>query len=275
MGSAGMIFEQSAYRFRNAQFTPIVLSPKIPVLFGLDEEMALLKRNMELLIGGAGALNFLLWGEKGGGKSTAVRVLLKEYSDKGLRIIEFSDEDYYNIYLLYKEIRAAEELSFIIYFDDVSFDEADDKYRKFKSIVEGGLEEKPKNAVFAATSNRRHFIAENAAKTEDIYSRDLQNEQSSLYARFGIAIGFYPLCKEVYLEIAAHYLKEGGIEVEEGWEIDAESYAIERGGRSGRVAEQYAVYKKILTQPCGHVCRVKDSLGQSYGTGGIPNNHPT
>ncbi|MDR2401315.1 MAG: ATP-binding protein [Deferribacteraceae bacterium] len=241
-----MSFELPTYRFRNAVFSPIVLSPQSPTLIGLDEELNLLRRNTELLIKEGNALNILLWGEKGGGKSTAIRVLLKEYSDKGLRIIEFSDEDYFNIYLLYKEIRFAEALSFIIYFDDVSFDETDDRYRKFKSIVEGGLEEKPKNAIFAATSNRRHLIAESAVNSEDIYSRDLQNEQSSLYARFGIAIGFYPLRKEVYLEIASHYLKRSGLALKDGWELDAESYAMERGGRSGRVAEQYAVYRKIL-----------------------------
>jgi predicted AAA+ superfamily ATPase len=238
-----MNFAEPAYRFRNAAFSPIVLSPKTPVLIGLDTELALLRKNTERLIKGLGALNILLWGEKGGGKSTAIRLLLKEYFSKGLRIIEFTDEDYYNIYSLYKEIRAADALSFIIYFDDVSFNETDDRYRKFKSIVEGGLEEKPKNAIFAATSNRRHLIAENAARTEDIYSRDMQNEQSSLYARFGIAIGFYPLSKETYLNIAAHYMKSAGLELKNGWELEAEGYAFERGGRSGRVAEQYAVYK--------------------------------
>jgi predicted AAA+ superfamily ATPase len=240
-----MNFELPAYRFRNGRFSPIVLSRKTPVLIGLDEELALLRRNTERLIKSGGALNILLWGEKGGGKSTAVKSLLMEYREKGLRIIEFADEDYYGIYSVYKEIRASEGFSFIIYFDDVSFDETDDRYRKFKSIVEGGLEEKPGNVIFAATSNRRHLIAENAAGTEDIYSRDINNEQSSLYARFGIAIGFYPLSKDLYLSIAAHYLKAANLELKDGWELEAESYALQRGGRSGRVAEQYSVYKSL------------------------------
>jgi predicted AAA+ superfamily ATPase len=243
-----MIFNLPAYRFRGAEFSPITLSAATPVLIGLDKELTLLGANIELLISGAGALNILLWGEKGGGKSTAIRLLLKRYFEKGLRIIEFSDEDYNNIYALYNQIRAAGDLSFIIYFDDVSFDETDDRYRKFKSIVEGGLEEKPKNAIFAATSNRRHLIAESAAVTEDIYSRDMQNEQSSLYARFGIAIGFYPLGRESYLKIAAHYLEAAGLEPADGWEVEAETYALERGGRSGRVAEQYSIYKKITRE---------------------------
>jgi predicted AAA+ superfamily ATPase len=242
-----MNFNLPAYRFRGAEFSPITLSAETPVLIGLDKELTLLGANIELLISGAGALNILLWGEKGGGKSTAIRLLLKRYFSEGLRIIEFSDEDYYNIYTLYSQVRS-EDLSFIIYFDDVSFDETDDKYRKFKSIVEGGLEEKPKNAIFAATSNRRHLISESAAVTEDIYSRDTQNEQSSLYARFGIAIGFYPLGRESYLKIAAHYLEAAGLELTEDWEVEAESYALERGGRSGRVAEQYSIYKKITRE---------------------------
>jgi predicted AAA+ superfamily ATPase len=184
----------------------------------------------------------LLWGEKGAGKSTMVRSLASKYSPKGLRIIEFCDNDFYTIYDLYAMIRQYGGFKFIIYFDDVSFDDNDEKYRNFKSIVEGGLEEKPANALFMATSNRRHLISETIRDTSDIYSRDDQNESASLYARFGLSIGFYPLTRELYLEIAAHYLQGSTFS---GWEEEAMAFAIERGGRSGRVAEQFAIYKEL------------------------------
>jgi predicted AAA+ superfamily ATPase len=112
--------------------------------------------------------------------------------------------------------------------------------------VEGGLETKPSNVLFIATSNRRHMVAERAADTVDLYSRDDANELSSLYARFGLAIGFYPLKKELYLDIALHYLNRAGIAPFEGWETEAENFAMERGGRSGRVAEQYSIMRMII-----------------------------
>lgn len=236
-----------AYRFRNDELSEIWFNNVISShdLIGLEEQQKLINKNVEFLLKGGSALNILLWGEKGAGKSTVVRLLARDYSGKGLRIIEFCDDDYYSIYELYVFIRKNSEFKFILYFDDVSFNENDERYRNFKSIVEGGLESKPSNAIFVATSNRRHIMAESAADTEDMYNRDEQNESSSLFARFGLSIGFYPLSKEIYLEIVRHYFANTGMVLYEDWAIEAERFAIDRGGRSGRVAQQFAVYSHI------------------------------
>jgi predicted AAA+ superfamily ATPase len=239
-------FNMPACRYRNNRFTAVYLEDTGIRLIGLDREIALLSSNIELFLTDQKALNTLLWGEKGAGKSTAIRILLNEYHARGLRIIEFCDDDYYNIYEVYYAIRKAFHYKFLIYFDDVSFDESDEKYRKFKSIVEGGLEEKPANSLFFATSNRRHLIAEKPADTIDVYSRDLSNEQSSLHARFGLTIGFYPLNHTQYFEIVEYYFKAADTLLPNDWRKKAESYAIDRGGRSGRVAQQFMIYTKIL-----------------------------
>ncbi len=242
-----VLFEHPAYRFRGGELTPVVFSSGISEmqLLGLKDEQKLIKRNIEHFIARKGALNVLLWGEKGAGKSTIVRMLANTYAGAGLRVIEYCDDDFYGIYGLYKNIRENSSYSFLIYFDDVSFDDSDVRYRNFKSIVEGGLEEKPVNVIFIATSNRRHLIAEKAMDTQDAYDRDVINEQSSLYARFGLTLGFYPLGKELYLDIVKHYMNKHGIPLFDGWENSAEVYAMQRGGRSGRAAQQFCIYYQI------------------------------
>ena len=118
-------------------------------------------------------------------------------------------------------------------------------YRRFKSAIEGGLESTPKNLMFVATSNKRHMISSIVYETGDIYERDEVNEQTSLQARFGLSLGFYPLKKDEYLSIAKMYLNKYNVELKEGWQKMAESYAIDRGGRSGRLAKQFAAYLYI------------------------------
>ena len=240
-------FSEPAYRYHDGKLSPAVLPGDISrnSLLGLDREQTLIKRNIERFLAGKPALNVLLWGEKGAGKSTIVRMLASEYARRNLRVIEYCDNDFYGIYELYHIIRKHSTYRFVIYFDDVSFDDSDERYRKFKSIVEGGLEEKPANSLFIATSNRRHFIAEKAMDTQDIYNRDIINEQSSLHARFGLTLGFYPLERTLYLEIVGYYMEKNGIPHFDGWEETAEAYAMQRGGRSGRAAQQFCIYYQI------------------------------
>ena len=99
--------------------------------------------------------------------------------------------------------------------------------------------------MFVATSNKRHMISSIVYETGDIYERDEVNEQTSLQARFGLSLGFYPLKKDEYLSIAKMYLNKYNVELKEGWQKMAESYAIDRGGRSGRLAKQFAAYLYI------------------------------
>lgn len=152
-----------------------------------------------------------------------------------------------SLYDLYADIRKMKGRYVMIYLDDISFDTGGDMlYRMFKSVLEGGLEEVPKNCIFVATSNKRHMITEHAADSGDLYDRDDANERTSLFARFGLAIGFYPIIKKDYLKIVENYFNIFDIAFYEGWEIEAESYAMDRGGRSGRIAKQFAVFKNIF-----------------------------
>lgn len=238
------MFESIAYRYINDNLDEAVIECSITLdeLLYISDKVLLAEKNIKSFVSGGPALNMLLWGEKGSGKSTLLRLLSKKYGDKGLVTIEFLDNNHLNIYKLYKLIREHNNKKFIIYFDDISFDENDVSYKKFKSIVEGGLEEKPNNVIFVATSNKRHLISDKAMDTSDIYDRDEVNEKTSLYTRFGLSIGFYSISREYYLHICKMYLDKFNVKVYENWQKDAETYAIDRGGRSGRIAKQFATY---------------------------------
>lgn len=214
-------------------------------LVAIDRQMALAEKNIQAFVSGKSALNMLLWGERGLGKSTIVKVLLHDYADRGLAAVEFRNEDVLSLYELYGEIKKMAGRYVMIYLDDISFDTGDVLYRMFKSVLEGGLEKVPENCIFVATSNKRHMITERAADTGDLYDRDEANEKASLFARFGLAIGFYPIIKKDYLKIVENYMRIFEIEPYEGWEQEAENYAMDRGGRSGRIAKQFAVHKSI------------------------------
>lgn len=214
-------------------------------LIAIDRQIELAVKNIEAFVSGKPALNMLLWGEKGLGKSAIIKMLLTEYADRGLLAVEFRHDDIITLYDLFAQIRKMKDRYVMIYLDDVSFDTGDTLYRMFKSVLEGGLEDKPSNCIFVATSNKRHMITETAQVMGDIYDRDEANEKASLFARFGLAIGFYPLNPKDYKMIAANYLEKTGIGLYDGWEREAEAYAMDRGGRSGRIAKQFAVYKSI------------------------------
>lgn len=239
-----------AFRWNGSHLEEIHFYEKVKSsdLIGIDEQKKMVIKNIDSFINEGIALNMLLWGERGCGKSSLVNILLNEYHNKGLRIIEFSQEKIETIYQLFKILRPQEKYRFILFFDDISFDDQDIFYRKFKSIMEGGLESKPSNIIYVATSNKRHLITDKVFDTESVshYDRDEINEAISLYARFGLVIGFYPIKRNTYLDICKKYMKEYDIKEWEGWEKEAESFAINRGGRTGRVAKQFAIYKKIF-----------------------------
>jgi len=214
-------------------------------LVAIDRQIEAAEKNIQALVNGKPALNMLLWGERGLGKSTLVKLLLHEYAEKGLVAIEFRNENVLSLYDLYRDIRKMKGRYVMIYLDDISFDTGDMLYRMFKSVLEGGLEQVPENCIFVATSNKRHMITESAADSGDLYDRDDANEKTSLFARFGLAIGFYPILKKDYLKIVDNYMTIFNIQKYAGWEQEAENYAMDRGGRSGRIAKQFAVHKSI------------------------------
>lgn len=238
------MLNNAAYRYINGILEEAVVESDINIdeLLAVTDNVQLADKNMASFVAGGPCLNMLLWGEKGSGKSTLLRLLALKYAPLGLVTIEFIDETPGAIYGLYKIIRENKDKKFLLFFDDISFKDGDTAYRRFKSAIEGGIESKPANVIFAATSNKRQIVSASSSDTNDIYDRDEANEQTSLQARFGLSIGFYPLNKNNYLEIVKMYLKKYNISMIEGWEKMAESYAIDRGGRSGRLAKQFAAY---------------------------------
>lgn len=238
------MLNNAAYRYINGILEEAVVESDINIdeLLAVTDNVQLADKNMASFVAGGPCLNMLLWGEKGSGKSTLLRLLALKYAPLGLVTIEFIDETPGAIYGLYKIIRENKDKKFLLFFDDISFKDGDTAYRRFKSAIEGGIESKPANVMFAATSNKRQIVSASSSDTNDIYDRDEANEQTSLQARFGLSIGFYPLNKNDYLEIVKMYLKKYNISMIEGWEKMAESYAIDRGGRSGRLAKQFAAY---------------------------------
>jgi len=241
------INDNIAFRWLNDELDTIEIKPtnKLDNLLCIERQKNLAVKNVNSFVSGGPFLNMLLWGERGCGKSSLIKSLVLKFKNDGLKIIEYLDDKIVNIFKLFKIIDNYPQYKFIVYFDDISFDEDDVVFRRFKSALEGSLQEPPENVMFVVTSNRRHLIAEKTADTNDIYSRDDINEKSSLFARFGLTIGFYPLKKSEYLDIVRFYLKQFGIKENEEILRESENFAIERGGKSGRIAKQFAIYKLI------------------------------
>lgn len=235
-----------AYRYINGKLEEAIIESDINIneLLAVSDNVAIADKNVSSFVSGGPFLNMLLWGEKGSGKSTLLRLLALKYAQKGLVTIEFIDETPGSIYQLYKIVRESDK-KVLLFFDDISFKDSDVSYRRFKSAIEGGLESKPKNIMFAATSNKRQIVSTHAQDTGDIYDRDEANEQTSLQARFGLSVGFYPLNKNDYLDVVKMYLVKYNVNID-NWEKMAESYAIDRGGRNGRLAKQFASYLYLI-----------------------------
>jgi predicted AAA+ superfamily ATPase len=238
-----MTFSPMAYRWAGKMLEAIKHIDPVyrGELIGLEQQIELTEKNILSFLSGGPYLDMLLWGERGAGKSSLIKMLLTEHHEQGLRAVEFRQEDIEQLHWLYNALRDGDSYRYMVFFDDISFDRNDILFRHFKSALEGGLEKRPENCMFVATSNMRHMIPDKAADTNDIYSRDEENEKISLKARFGINIGFYPIRKELYLKISEYYLQKYEIAPLENWESKAENYAVNKGGRSGRVARQFAV----------------------------------
>lgn len=207
--------ESNIYRWLNNKITPVYLKSQsnLKDLLCIERQKSIVIKNINSFIKGYPFLNMLLWGEKGCGKSSMIKAIAQAYRQYNLKVIEFISEDIFSIFDLYEIVRKDTIGKYIVYFDDISFDEDDSRFRKFKSVIEGTLEEAPDNLMFTITSNRRHIIKDKALDTGDLYSRDDMNEIGSLYARFGIVVGFYPLGRDEYLKIVKHYLKLYGIKI--------------------------------------------------------------
>ena len=201
---------------------------------------------------GKPANNCLLYGEAGTGKSTSVKAVMNRYFDKGLRVIELYKHQtkYLNDLLALLRNR---NYKFIIFMDDLSFEEFEVEYKYLKAVIEGGLEERPDNVLIYATSNRRHLIKESfsdrADAKDDVHYSETVEEKTSLFSRFGVRIRFTAPSKKDYETIVLELAQRAGIKMDKKELLKkANEWEVSNGGFSGRCARQFIDY----------ICGLKD-----------------
>jgi uncharacterized protein len=218
-------------------------SVRLQDLVGYEHEREPVVRNAERFAAGLPANNVLLYGERGTGKSSTVKALLGEFGDRGLRLIEISKEHLDDFHDLMTPLRNRHE-RFILYVDDLSFEEQETHYKALKAILEGGIESRPENVVLYATSNRRHLVRERFmdrdALDDDVHMMDTLEEKLSLSDRFGIRVTFGAPDQDRYLEIVEALVRRRKVNLPvEELHRRALLWAQRQNGRSGRTARQF------------------------------------
>lgn len=214
----------------------------IDSLIAVENQKKRLLTNTTNFIKGRPANHVLLWGEKGTGKSSLVKGLIKKFAPVGLRMIQVFNRDILTIHYLYDFIYRHGYYRFIIFIDDLSFEEDQQDYKALKTIMDGGLEELPENLLFYATSNRKHLIATRFSDRDGDYVRPSDNleEKISLCDRFGLRLGFYKVDEENYLKMVDLYATKHNINIpRDRLHRLAIQWSIEIGDRNGRIAEQF------------------------------------
>jgi len=215
-------------------------------LVGYEIAKKKLVDNTEAFVAGRKANNCLLYGDAGTGKSSSIKGIANEYYEKGLRIIECYKHQFQDLNEVIAQIKNR-NYKFIIYMDDLSFEDFEIEYKYLKAVIEGGLEKRPENVLIYATSNRRHLVREKFSdkeeRTDDLHKSDTVQEKLSLVARFGVTIYFGSPDKKEFQHIVKVLAKRYGIEMEEEkLLLEANKWEIAHGGLSGRTAQQFIDY---------------------------------
>jgi predicted AAA+ superfamily ATPase len=219
---------------------------KMDDLVGYEIPKKKLTDNTEAFVSGRKANNCLLFGDAGTGKSSSIKAIANEYYDRGLRIIEVYKHQFKDLNDVISQIKNR-NYRFIIYMDDLSFEEFETEYKYLKAVIEGGLEKRPENVLIYATSNRRHLIRENYSDTEeireDMHTGDTVQEKLSLVYRFGVTIYFGAPDKKQFQNIVKTLAVKNGIDMpEEELLLEANKWELAHGGLSGRSAQQFIDY---------------------------------
>ncbi|MET0333960.1 MAG: ATP-binding protein [Rhizobacter sp.] len=244
-----------AFRYRRranrAALEPVrhVATIRLDSLVEVEPQKERLLRNTEQFVHGRAANNVLLTGARGTGKSSLVKACLNEFAGQGLRLIEVDKADMVDLPDIVDLVSGLPE-RFIVFCDDLSFDEGEPGYKALKSILDGSVAQASDNVLIYATSNRRHLLPEYMKEnltythTEDgeVHPGEVVEEKISLSERFGLWVSFYPFSQEEYLAIVAQWLRGQGVSEAAIAAARQESlvWALERGSRSGRVAYQFA-----------------------------------
>ena len=215
----------------------------------IDDQKEKIQRNTEQFVSGKPANNVLLTGARGTGKSSLIKACLNEYSARGLRLIEVDKADLTDLPDIVDVVSDLPE-KFIIFCDDLSFEEGEPGYKALKSILDGSIAAATPNVLIYATSNRRHLLPEYMTEnltythTEDgeVHPGEVVEEKISLSERFGLWVSFYPFSQDEYLTITAQWLSSFGVSADAIAQARPAAlvWALERGSRSGRVAYQFA-----------------------------------
>lgn len=236
------------HREEGAQIVPItnIAHVKLEDLVGYEIAKQKLIDNTEAFVNGKEANNCLLFGDAGTGKSTSIKAIANRYYEKGLRLIEVYKHQFCDLNDVIAQIKNR-NYKFIIYMDDLSFEEFEVEYKYLKAVIEGGLEKKPDNVLIYATSNRRHLIRETFSDKEeireDMHTSDTVQEKLSLYARFGVTIYFGSPSKKEFGQIVTALAEKNGVAMDQEQLLaEANKWELSHGGLSGRTAQQFINY---------------------------------
>lgn len=232
-----------------AKIVPItkIAHVRLDDLVGYEIPKKKLIENTEAFVRGRKANNCLLFGDAGTGKSTSIKAILNQYYEEGLRMIEVYKHQFQDLNDIIAQVKNR-NYKFIIYMDDLSFEEFEIEYKYLKAVIEGGLERKPENVLIYATSNRRHLVREqwsdkNDRRDHDLHTSDTVQEKLSLVARFGVSIFFVGPDKKEFQKIVLELAKRNQIQMEKSeLLLQANQWEMTHGGRSGRTAQQFIDY---------------------------------
>ena len=241
--SDGFVYDDSLKNLK-----PVKKISRVPIqlLKGLENQKDILLKNTQNFANNLPANNALLWGAKGTGKSSLVKSVHAEINSQNnekIKLIEIHREDINNLPYLLSKLADYNENKFILLCDDLSFDAGENTYKSLKSVLDGGIEGKPDNIIFYATSNRRHLMPRDMIENErstSINPSEAVEEKVSLSDRFGLWIGFHNISQDIYLDIIYGYVKEFELNIDNPTlRSKALEWSITRGARSGRVAWQF------------------------------------
>ena len=241
--SNGFVYDDSLKNLK-----PVKKISRVPIqlLKGLENQKDILLKNTQNFANNLPANNALLWGAKGTGKSSLVKSVHAEINiqnNEKIKLIEIHREDINNLPYLLSKLADYNENKFILLCDDLSFDAGENTYKSLKSVLDGGIEGKPDNIIFYATSNRRHLMPRDMIENErstSINPSEAVEEKVSLSDRFGLWIGFHNISQDIYLDIIYGYVKEFKLNIDNPTlRSKALEWSITRGARSGRVAWQF------------------------------------
>jgi predicted AAA+ superfamily ATPase len=239
-------------------------------LLGVDEAIAPLVANTEQFLAGHPYNHVLLYGERGTGKSSALRGLLTRYGDRGLRVVEILKEDLAELPRVLAALARAREQRFIVFCDDLSFGAGESGFREVKAAIDGRLEAPPSNVCLLATSNRRHLLPESMEENREarideageLHPGEASEEKLALSDRFGLVLGFHGFDQATYLAIVQHYLERAEVDLApDDVREEALAWALRRASRSGRTARQF------VTDLVGRHQLALDRAQEGPGTG--------